>query len=617
MSASSSSSNFNHGYPTPGPQEPTGSQVMDHVFFVSNTEWKRVREEEKFDYIVIGTGFCALAFIDKVLQKNPDANILVLERGPFFLPEHFQNLPLPYQQTLGGLSETFPWTLSARTHKENQYIKWQHGMVPFFGGRSTLWSSWCPRPNEQELEGWPEEVRKVLARYFAEAEQLLNVIPANKIDEDLDTLKANQDAKQQKNRKAKKEKRPVFSTLQKGLQKRLQENQARAPSVTRFIPAPLAVKSNVEPIDFSKFSTPGPLLTLLVKQHQREQENRSKGESKGLLRMVTQCTVQRILQQGGEATALETSRGVVTVGDAKVILAMGTVPTTTLILNSFPKDMVPGAGEHFTAHFISSITARVRRDAYTFGSDIANLELAALYVAGEEQKGITPNKKNNKSRPNDFKGQYHIQLSALADQDPKENQETAARHMPDVVATASMKQLVGSEKHIVFVCAVLGEMEYENTDSWVRIHEPNGDPTANVILQVKEHKADLEVWETMDQGTFDVLEKVLSPRAEDVEYWHTTNEKTGDGEWRKERPSEKQRRVDGLVHEGSTLAINKVVGLDYRPGNVQNVYVTGASLWPRSGSWNPTLSMVALAQDLAAKLVEKTAMLEKANEAVR
>ncbi|MGQ3479585.1 GMC oxidoreductase [Paenibacillus sp. TY11] len=53
-----------------------------------------------------------------------------------------------------------------------------------------------------------------------------------------------------------------------------------------------------------------------------------------------------------------------------------------------------------------------------------------------------------------------------------------------------------------------------------------------------------------------------------------------------------------MVHEGSTIYIgsdeNAVVGLDYRRKGVENVCVTGASLWPVSGSWNPTLAMVVL-----------------------
>lgn len=36
---------------------------------------------------------------------------MVLERGEFWLPEHFQHLPLPYKFTLGCTSETFPFTV--------------------------------------------------------------------------------------------------------------------------------------------------------------------------------------------------------------------------------------------------------------------------------------------------------------------------------------------------------------------------------------------------------------------------------------------------------------------------------------------------------------------------
>jgi choline dehydrogenase-like flavoprotein len=56
-----------------------------------------------------------------------------------------------------------------------------------------------------------------------------------------------------------------------------------------------------------------------------------------------------------------------------------------------------------------------------------------------------------------------------------------------------------------------------------------------------------------------------------------------------------------------------VVGLDYRPRGVENVYVTGAGLWPTSGSWNPTLTMVALAQHLAdMRVKERLAQPRKA-----
>ena len=62
----------------------------------------------------------------------------------------------------------------------------------------------------------------------------------------------------------------------------------------------------------------------------------------------------------------------------------------------FPQ--LQGAGERFTAHFVTSIVARVRRDHFDFGAALAELELAALYIAGE-------NPSNGM--------QYHVQLSVL------------------------------------------------------------------------------------------------------------------------------------------------------------------------------------------------------------
>src|SRR5690242_4471494 len=183
VSAVSSSQNFNHGFPTPGPQDPSPQKVMDHVFFLSDGEWKKVREEEQFDHIVIGSGFCAYAFAERTLTVNPHARILIIERGPFFLPQHFQNLPLPYKETLGGLSETFPWTLAAATATQPPgKISWQHGMVPFYGGRSIMWSAWCPRPEEDEMRGWPRAVMDAAKSHFTSAEDLLNVVSADQID---------------------------------------------------------------------------------------------------------------------------------------------------------------------------------------------------------------------------------------------------------------------------------------------------------------------------------------------------------------------------------------------------------------------------------------------------
>ena len=570
MGEAASSSNFNYGYPSPGPQNPTPQKVMNHVFFLSDGDWKQVRETERFDFIVVGSGFCALAFIERMLEHHPTKRILVLERGPFFLPEHFQNLPLPYQQTLGGLSETFPWTLSARTAGQAPGgIGWLHGMVPFFGGRSIVWSAWCPRPLDDEMRGWCPHVMAAAKRNFDTAEALLNVVPADKIDSDLEPDALAAAAKR----------RPIYSLLQRELQKQVADDLGSVASATRSMAAPIAVGAGIqEDIDFAKFSTPAPFLDLTHGDVQAGIDRR--------VYIATECVVQRILQQENTATALETSQGVVNIGEAKLILAMGTLPPATLLLNSFPS--VAQVGARFTAHFITSIVARVPRKDFAFEGELADMELAAIYVAGKSKAGM----------------QYHVQLSALAERDPAANAYRAARYAPDVVATASPQQLASSGDHIVLVCAVLGELDERNADNWLRPSRL-GDPTINVTLQVLANSTDRQTWDTMDTATFELIEKVLSPNgATRVEYWHGD---PGQGSWTKERPAIEERRVPGLVHEGSTLWIDGdpskgPVGEDYRPQGIPNVYVTGGALWPTSGSWNPTMTMVALAQDLADKL---------------
>ncbi len=573
MGAAASSPNFNHGYPTPGPQTPTPQAVVNHVFFLSETAWKHAREEEQFDFIVIGSGVCGYAFAQRMLAADPMTRILIIERGPFFLPEHFQNLPLPYQHTLGGLSETFPWTLSADTALQPPgNISWQHGMVPFVGGRSIMWSSWCPRPTDEEMQYWPPSTIAAAKRYFESAEDVLNVIAADKIDEDLDPAALRHLPPG----------RPIYSTLQNKMQAMLVANSASVTSYTRSMAAPMAVgAATAAGLDFAKFSVPPVLLELVDAQAAR-----AAAGTGAPLAVVTECVVNRILRQGGRATALDTSRGTVNIGDAQLVLAMGTLPPTTLIENSFPE--ITTAGERFTAHFITSVVARIKRSDYDFADELSDLELAAIYMAGENP---------------DSKMQYHVQLSILSDQGAAKNAPLAARYMPDVVATASPAQLADSDDYLVFVCAVLGELDFRNPDNVFRRNDES-DPTTNVTLQVLANDTDRATWDTMDEGTFQMLESALSPAgASAVEYWHGAPD---DGSWSTERPSEAERRVPGLVHEGSTLWLGddgtSPVGLDYRPVGIENVYVTGGALWPAGGSWNPTMTMVALVHDLVDRL---------------
>lgn len=576
MGAFSGTDKQRFGYPTPGPQTPTGQKVMDHVFFMSEAEWKAAREYDHFDFVVIGTGFCGLAFVKRALELNPTARILMLERGTFFLPEHFQNLPTPYVQTLGGLSETFPWTLSTRTASGEfeGTLRWQHGMVPFFGGRSTLWSAWCPRPTDDEMMGWPPEAKSAVLGHLDDAERVLHVQSADSIDasHSADVLECVR------------KQRPVYGLLQSRVQSLLESAPHAVNGVYRAEPASLASdSSSLYGIDFEKFATPSELLE--IETRQRRLAYNGNGSA---LKIATNCVVEQLLQQDGVVTALETSRGTLPLSSAKLVLAMGTLPATTLVQNSFPESR---AGERFSAHFITAVVARIPRSDLDPNNEFSGLEIGACYVAGTAGS---------------FDKQYHLQISCLSDSDPDSNAETALKYMPDVVATASQEQLRTSRDHIVFVCAVLGELDYRNEDNWFRFNQYDNNPTTNSILQFGENSNDFETWGAMDKATFDIIEQVLSPKgASSVEYWHGHPD---DGEWRSDQPDVGARRINALVHESSTLHVgaeeDAPVDVDYRLKAANNVYVTGGGLWPQGGSWNPTLAMVAMALDLAEKVAD-------------
>ena len=137
-----------------------------------------------FDYVIIGTSFCAYAFVHQAVANNPNVRILLLEKGDLFLLEHRQHpsthsSQLPTAESLTSL-ESQPCSFSAAS--SSSLITALKGQMIFFGGRSTFWSGWCPEPSDEDLDGWPVEVRHSLRQYLGAARKLLNVTPANKIE---------------------------------------------------------------------------------------------------------------------------------------------------------------------------------------------------------------------------------------------------------------------------------------------------------------------------------------------------------------------------------------------------------------------------------------------------
>ena len=323
----------------------------------------------------------------------------------FWLPDHFQNLPLPFKYTLEGPSQTFPFTLSRETYESP--VKFVHGSTPFFGGRSTFWSAWSPTPSLDLMREWPESMKKTAGSYdsdfFKRARALLRVTSASDIG-------------------------PPYANLQAELNERLKQviPGPKVPTATEAYPAPMAVGAVTQSttIRFSKFSTVGALLGLYEQQKQHVENNTGSA-----LLLATNTAVQYLVAGLGSPPPTNPNDDITVKfvrsnrtpdlpvrPNTKIILSAGAFPSATLLLNSFSKADVPsiaGVGQTVTGHFMSHVIGRVRRSAFKSLNE-KKLEISAEYIAG-----IGSNKL-----------QYHIQVTGISAPDPAQDAEDAARFCP-------------------------------------------------------------------------------------------------------------------------------------------------------------------------------------------
>jgi hypothetical protein len=121
--------------------------------------------------------------------------------------------------------------------------------------------------------------------------------------------------------------------------------------------------------------------------------------------VVDNTRVLSLLRQGRRITGLLTDRGPVRVDEsAKVFLALGTIESTRLALQSLPneKQLI---GRNLMAHLRSNVTVRVPRASFPEldpASDPRNkeLQISAMFVKGIHDVGANR------------KGHFHIQITA-------------------------------------------------------------------------------------------------------------------------------------------------------------------------------------------------------------
>src|SRR6266498_2687685 len=130
-----------------------------------------------FDFIVIGGGTFGAAIAEHLWFRQNAAGgglrTLVIEGGPFTVPEHVQNTGI---QGFADPAQPFFLNENARQPEPPQNEVWGipwKSTIPFkglayaIGGRSVYWGGWSPRLLDEEMATWPAPtVNDLKARYF-------------------------------------------------------------------------------------------------------------------------------------------------------------------------------------------------------------------------------------------------------------------------------------------------------------------------------------------------------------------------------------------------------------------------------------------------------------------
>jgi choline dehydrogenase-like flavoprotein len=598
-----------------------------------------------FDFIVIGGGTFGAALAEHLLFRSTGRSerILVLEAGPFLIPEHVQNLP---SLTISGEVWGQSW---------NGNVGFP-GLAFCLGGRSAFWGGWSPRLLDSETAGrWPTAVLKELNAeklpngddgYFRQSGQQIGVTETNDYifgalhtalrDMLFDAVESGAitDAMPLSSLPAAPPveiKAPAAATeaeladlLGIPLPSPVPAGFSKDVLNKLKLEAPLAVQARSGHAGFfplNKFST----IPLLTKAARTAYTEAPGDDVRKRLMVVPRCHVQRLnvandAGGGRRIDAVITEHGPVPVApDAKVIVALGTIESTRLALLSLSED--GRIGTNLMAHLRSNIDFRVPRAAFTaLPSGLKALQTSALFMKGQHQF------KKPDGTP-DGVGHFHFQITASGlDQINANSEAELFQKIPDIDSVN--QHLYATDSHVVITIRGIGEMDPDNPNSNIT---PDRNP---MQIDYNERKAfvnlnasarDMELWEVMDTASdqlaaifangqkIDIIVRnkgiIKASNADASTYAAVLPHQIVDPATGKMVNNPERR--DGLGtthHEAGTLrmgdnAAASVTDVNCRFHGVSNVYAAGPALFPSNGSPNPMLTGIALARRLGDHLL--------------
>ncbi len=593
----------------------------------------------EFDVIIIGGGtFGAVVaeqlFVDDTTHSR---RILVLEAGPFVLPEHVQNLPF-----MGGApTPRNPWV----NHSSLSY----QGLLFTIGGRSLTWGGWSPELLDSEMADWPPAARDALRnRYFAEASRHIGVKDTNDF---------------------------IYGPLHTALRRQLHAGLTVPGNETGFtfadllqhpalrypdpgeppvtaavlrdwlglppgdatpmaqlrelfqLEAPLAVQTTTLPGLFptNKFSAvPGLIRVARLASTQADGVG-PVGDARKRVMVVPNCHVQELITETQPDNWVRVT-GVriwqngapVDLGlapprngrQSAVVIALGTVETTRLALTTFGQSLAGRAaqrmGTNLMAHLRSNLTIRVPRAAVAANLPATpplNLQCSALLVKGRAASGRT----------------FHFQITASGlNQSGTDSEAELFRKIPTLEHLENMMR--ATDDTVVITVRGIGDMSPRNPDSFIDLSTTEFDferPRAVVHLgNAKANPAhfagsaetnnDRTTWDEMDA----VSDKIALIFAGDEPFEILAGGSrvipvaAGTPADRLAALAAFTGRRDDLGtthHDAGTMRmgddIADSVTNDFgRIHDTTNCYVASPALFPTVGSPNPMLTGVALAR---------------------
>jgi choline dehydrogenase-like flavoprotein len=520
-----------------------------------------------FDVIVIGGGSFGSVVANGLFMRDPTRSrrILVLEEGPFVLPEHVQNLPF-----MGGEpAMRVPWVVRPGSDLGYGFA----GLLYAVGGRSMTWGGWSPEllhdeppgadelvvpVGNNEMVGWPPAVIADLQnRYFYEAGDQIGVnatndfiygplhqalrqmlfaglgggVPAAAIP-----LAALRNHPAVRNFVRQNGRRPTDGELVDMLKLQLPAGGAAPPRPDLLnllkVEAPLSVQSVADPGLFpvNKFSSI-PLLVRAARLAASETGGvGADADARKRLMIVPKCQVLELVTETQpdnwvRVTGVRVRDGA---GNERVVplapptpdgrqsvavIALGTIESTRLALTTFPASLAGRAaarmGKNLMAHLRSNLTIRVPRAAVVAAlpamppAALRALQVSALFVKG-------------KANINGVDRYFHLQITASGlGRFGNDSEAELFKKLPSIEQMNDMLQ--ADDTHVVITLRGIAEMTPFNPDSVVELATTpsdfeNGRPRAFVDIGDSRQPVggspqtgfDRDLWEVMDLFTDEV-----------------------------------------------------------------------------------------------------------------